>query len=187
MMLADGTRYAAGCGSSSNGSLDRCLGGNGCRELQSSAHLPIPFQDYSMSLAALVLVSAQLAAADPALPAGMQLVYRGSLVPVKDDGIPTKKEFELTLVVSDAAADGQPAAGACTLLWTLAESGRGSWLWLDHFGAWEVSALARDDGQTGPALLYVREQGTSVIPLPGLLFAREGKISGGASWSEGRL
>ena len=140
-----------------------------------------------MQLAALVLLSAQLLSADDSLPLGTQLVYRGSMVPVKDDGIPTKKEFELTLVVSDSAADDRPAARGQTLLWTLAESGRGSWLWLDHFGAWEVSARTRDDGQSGPALLYVREQGTSVIPLPGLLFAREGEIARGATWTEGRL
>jgi hypothetical protein len=86
---------------------------------------------------ALVLCS-QFAAADHALSAGSQLVYRGSLVPVKDDSIPARKEFELTIVVSDAAiADNKaPAAGSQTLLWTIEESGRGSWLWLDHFGAW---------------------------------------------------
>ena len=139
-----------------------------------------------MHFAAAVLLSVQLTAAEPSLPLGAQLTYRGSMVPVKDDGIPTKKEFELTLVTSDPVGD-PPAAGSQAFLWTLAESGRGSWLWLDHFGAWEVNPLIRDNGQTGPALLYVREQGTSVIPLPGLLFARDGEIARGASWSEGRL
>jgi peroxiredoxin len=140
-----------------------------------------------MHFTALVLLSAQLFAADPALPVGTQLVYRGSMVPAKDDGIPTKKEFELTLVASDAAAGDGGADGAQTLLWTLAETGRGSWLWLDHFGAWDVGPLARDNGQTGPALLYVREEGKSVIPLPGLLFARDAGIGAESTWTEGRL
>ncbi len=140
-----------------------------------------------MSFAAALLLSAQLIAAEPSLPLGQQLVYRGSMTPVKDDGIATKKECELTLVVSDAAGD-PPAAGSHSLLWTLAETGRGSWLWLDHFGAWDVNPRIRDNGQSGPSLLYVREEGKSVVPLPGLLFASElEKIAPGAGWSEGRL
>jgi hypothetical protein len=142
-----------------------------------------------MHFAAALLLSAQLIAADAPLPLGTQLVYRGSMVPVKDDGIPTKKEFELTLIVSEAAGGDRAAAGdpTTTLLWTLAETGRGSWLWLDHFGIWKASLLSRDNGQTGPSLLYVREQGTSVIPLPGLLFGRDEGIARDASWTEGRL
>jgi peroxiredoxin len=139
-----------------------------------------------MHFAAALLLSTQLIAAEPSLPLGLQLTYRGSMVPVKDDGIPAKKEFELTLVVSEPVGD-PPAAGSQNLLWTLAETGRGSWLWLDHFGAWQVNPLIRDNGQSGPSILYVREQGTSVIPLPGLLFARDGELARGASWSEGRL
>lgn len=142
-----------------------------------------------MSLAALVLISAQFVAADPALHAGTQLVYRGTMTPVKDDGVLAKKTFELTLVVSDAAIGNlkEPAAGSQTLLWTLEESGRGSWLWLDHFGAWSVHPLLRDNGQTGPSLLYLREDGKSVVPLPAPLFARDGDLARDAAWTEGRL
>ena len=138
-----------------------------------------------MHLAAAVLLSVQILAADATLPVGTQLIYRGSMVPLKDDGIPTKKEFELSLVAGDAAGEGGQATQ--TILWTLAETGRGSWLWLDHFGAWQVSATARDNGQTGPALLYVREDGKSVVPLPGVLFAGDGAIAGDSTWTEGRL
>ena len=78
-----------------------------------------------MHFAAALLLSAHLFAADASLPLGTQLVYRGSMVPVKDDGIPAKKEFGLALVVSEPVGD-PPAAGSQTLLWTLAETGRGS-------------------------------------------------------------
>lgn len=141
-----------------------------------------------MSLAALVLLSAQLVVADPALPAGTQLLYRGSMTAVKDDGNPIKKQFDLTLIASDGSVAGAEAdAERQTLLWALEETGRGSWLWLDHFGAWQISPLMRDDGQSGPSLLYVRPDGKSVVPLPATLFTRDGQIREGATWNEGRL
>ena len=139
-----------------------------------------------MTLAAVLLVSAQVLAAGGPLPAGTQLVYRGSFTPVKDDGVPTKKSFELTIVASDAPL-AEAANPAASLLWTLEETGRGSWLWLDHFGIMASDPLARDTGDSGPSLLYVREEGQSVVPLPPLLFSREGDLAVGAEWSEGRL
>jgi peroxiredoxin len=107
---------------------------------------------------------------------------------VKDDGNPIKKQFELTLIASDASIAGAEAdAERQTFLWALEETGRGSWLWLDHVGAWQISPLVRDDGQSGPSLLYVRADGKSVVPLPAPLFARDGPISEDAAWHEGRL
>jgi peroxiredoxin len=50
-----------------------------------------------------------------------------------------------------------------------------------------VNPGERDDGHRGPALLYSREDGKSVVALPAPVFDRPGGISRGASWSEGRL
>lgn len=141
-----------------------------------------------MTLAALVLFSGPLLAADPSIPTGTQLVYRGSMTPVKDDGVPIKKTFELSIVVSDKSPGEtqEPAAGPA-LLWTLEETGRGGWLWLDHFGVMPGDPLARDAGQSAPALLYERQDGKSVVPLPPVLFSRTDGIDMGATWTEGRL
>lgn len=131
-----------------------------------------------MPVAPLLLL---LAAVADAPPAGTLLRYQGTMVAAKEDGAtPSKKTIELSVLVAAADGDGTK------LLWTLEESGRGKWSWLDHFGTWNVDARQRDDGSLGPALLYLREDGKSIVPLFPPLFAAEGKLERGASWSEGR-
>jgi len=131
-----------------------------------------------MPIASLLLL---LAASADAPPAGTLLSYRGTMVAAKEEGgAPSKKTIELNVLV--AAVDGNGAR----LLWTLDEGGRGKWSWLDHFGTWNVDAKRRDDGGLGPALLYQREDGKSVVPLFPPLFAAEGKLERGSTWSEGR-
>jgi hypothetical protein len=131
-----------------------------------------------MVISTLTLAVALLAA--PAAEPGTLLVYNGTMTPVKDDGNPQVKEFTLRLVALAAAEEGTDFA------WTLDEAGRGGWLWLDHFGRWTVAADKRDDGALGPALLYEREEGKSIVPLPQLALTA-GKIEAGAAWEEGRL
>ena len=114
-------------------------------------------------------------------PAGTLLTYKGTMVAVKEEGTSSKKTVELNVLVAAAEADG-----AARLLWTLEESGRGKWSWLDHFGTWNVDAKKRDEGSLGPALLYQREDGKSIVPLFPPLFAAEAKLERGATWSEGR-
>ena len=115
-------------------------------------------------------------------PSAAQLKYVGTMVPVKEDGNPSMKKFTLTV---------QPLAGdANQLAWTLEETGRGSWSWLDHFGRWtptrSVSEGVQDTG-VGPALLYEREEGKSVVPFVSPIFVPGAKLESGASWSEDRL
>jgi hypothetical protein len=130
-----------------------------------------------MHLPILVLAVALSA---PVMEPGTQLVYQGTMVPAKDDGNPQTKEFSLTLVALAEAETGTEFA------WTLEEAGRGGWTWLDHFGRWTLAADKRDEGTLGPALLYERAEGKSIVALPQLVFAA-GKIDASAAWEEGRL
>lgn len=133
-----------------------------------------------MSLASIAFLLVAATAAD-APPAGTLLTYKGTMVAAKEEGTASKKTIELTVLVAASEANGPS-----TLLWTLEESGRGKWSWLDHFGTWEVDAKKRDEGSLGPALLYQREDGKSIVPLFPPLFAAENRLERGATWSEGR-
>ena len=133
-----------------------------------------------MPLASLFLCLVAATGADLP-PDGTLLTYKGTMVAAKEEGTPSKKTFELNVLVTA----GEPG-GAASLLWTLHESGRGKWSWLDHFGTWNVDAKTRDDGKSGPALLYQREDGKSIVPLFSPLFAAGAKLERGATWSEER-
>ena len=114
--------------------------------------------------------------------AAAQLKYAGTMVPVKEDGNPSVKKFTLSV---------QPLAGdANQLVWTLEESGRGGWLWLDHFGRWTQERSVSEGAQEsdfGPALLYEREDGKSIVPIVAPRFAAGAKLEAGAKWDEDRL
>lgn len=135
-----------------------------------------------MPLASLFLALLAAAAADEAPRPGTLLTYQGTMVAAKEEGVTSKKSIELQVLVAAAGADE-----STTLQWTLEESGRGKWSWLDHFGTWTVDAKKRDDASAGPALLYQREDGKSIVPLFPPLFAAEAKLEKGATWSEGRM
>lgn len=139
-------------------------------------------------LSHLALVVSLTISANPPLT---QLTYTGTMVPVKEDGNPAVKKFTLTV---------QPLAGdANQLLWTLDESGRGSWPWLDHFGRSTPTRRASEGAPTptrsvsegtedvGPALLYEREDGKSIVPIISPHFAGGTKLAAGATWDEDRL
>jgi hypothetical protein len=127
----------------------------------------------------LALVVSLALSADPALT---QLKYAGTMVPVKEDGNPAVKKF--TLIV-------QPLPGEERLAWTLEESGRGGWSWLDHFGRWAPaqsdSVEVSKDADVGPALLYERSDGKSIVPIISPYFAAAAKLEAGATWDEDRL
>jgi len=129
--------------------------------------------------AALSLVSA------PAVEPGAQLTYFGTMSGVKDDGNPAVKQFTLTLVAIAGEGD------AVSFAWTLDEMGRGGWTWLDHFGKWSilpsqgVNKAAEDS--SGPALLYARAEGKSIVPLIAPMFTAPKPLEAGATWSDDRL
>ena len=128
----------------------------------------------------LALVVSLALSADPA---PSQLKYTGTMVPVKEDGNPAVKKFTLTV---------QPLPGEERLAWTLEESGRGGWSWLDHFGRWTPTRRASEgventDTDIGPALLYERSDGKSIVPIIGPHFTAGAKLEEGATWDEDRL
>jgi hypothetical protein len=128
----------------------------------------------------LALAAALTLLAAPGIEPGTQLTYAGTMSGVKDDGDPSIKEFTLTLLAIGGEAD--PA----DLAWTLDESGRGGFAWLDRFGRWRTSADGREPGESGPALLYERAAGKSIVPIVPLLFSSP-MLGKGASWTEDRL
>jgi hypothetical protein len=128
-----------------------------------------------MTVLACGLAAALSLAGAPGIEQGTRLTYTGTMVGAKDDGDPAIKRFTLTLVAAGGAGEGTEFA------WTLDESGRGGWTWLDHFGR------TSDKPESGPALLYARGEGKSVVPLIGPLFASADKLQTGATWTEDRL
>jgi hypothetical protein len=134
-----------------------------------------------MLYATLALAATCSLLAAPPMEVGTQLSYRGTMVPVRDDGNPTAKEFTLELVA--VASENE----AVDLVWTIEEQGRGGWTWLDRFGRCTVAAGKREATGIGPALLYVREEGHSIVPIVPLVFAGPEELAPETTWEEGRL
>jgi peroxiredoxin len=93
------------------------------------------------------------------------LTFRGKFLPVKGEGNAADKSFTVQVI---AAGEHQ--------WWTLTESGRGAWPWTERFG--KTPQL--------PALLYVREEGASVVPLPDFAIARP-NLAIGSDWQHDGL
>jgi peroxiredoxin len=133
-------------------------------------------------LTALLSLPLALAAvaADP-LAADTHLKFRGTVAALEADRKPgdAQKTFDLHLFVTERGEAG------AKLLWYVDESGRGRWPWIERFGTVSVNAELKPSGD-GPALLYARDDGTSVIPLVlPLLSAPGGKpLAADQRWSE---
>lgn len=128
-------------------------------------------------LTALVLASAVTAP----LESGLQHSFRGTMIADKGDPAETKKSFELSLLVEAADASG------AMVHWTLTEDGRGGWDWPSRFGTLRLDGELRGDTNTGPSLLYDREEGLSIVPLLAPFFAPGKTLAKGAAWSEARV
>lgn len=119
---------------------------------------------FALLLFATMATAATAAAADdanaePALRNGTQLTYRGSIDRERSEvGTTTRKMFELTLLI--ARRDKQQT----TLYWHVKQKGHGDWPWTGRFGRIDVGVDWRA-GSAGPALLYDRDEGKSVVPL----------------------
>src|SRR5688572_19379371 len=120
----------------------------------------------------LALTALSLLAA-PGVISDSQLTYSGTMSGVKDDGNPAIKKFTLTLAPIGSEGDN------VDLVWTLEETGRGGWTWLDRFGKWTVAADRRDPTDAGPALLYRRAEGQAIVPLVPPMFAATTKLEKG--------
>ncbi|MEZ6112634.1 MAG: hypothetical protein R3C99_16715 [Pirellulaceae bacterium] len=112
---------------------------------------------------------------------GTQLVYQGTFDADKGDPFVTRKNFELTVLFTE------PAEGDATAYWMLRESGRGGWQWPDRFGRVPVDGNGRFRGDGGPALLYQRPEGNSVVPFALPIAPLDQMWKVGAKWEEGRL
>lgn len=129
----------------------------------------------------LVAALGALSVALPGVEPGTALVYRGTLIAQKGDPVDSKKSFEVAWVIgrSDDAGAG--------LFWTLTEQGRGAWAWPDRVGRWELDGKGQGAG-TGPALLYERSDGKSVIGLAApVLSADGGPLQKDQAWQHERL
>jgi peroxiredoxin len=128
-----------------------------------------------------LLTALAVTAGESDLNRGTLLTYRGTLIAEKGDPALTRKSFELNVLVARRSDDG----GA--VLWTIAEEGRGGWPWPDRFGKLDVDAQWKAGEGTGPALLYDRPEGLSVVPVILPLLAADGPLAKDKQWSEGRL
>ncbi len=145
--------------------------------LSNTLRIAIPF------LLALVLLRCSIAVGGERITPGTQLSFHGTFVKVTKDETPTdpEKSFDLTILV---ASDNENGA---ELLWLLDESGRGGWSWIDRAGRWSLDAAGKGTTGVGPALLYDRGDGTSVIPFESPLLISPEAPAAGVTWTSGTL
>jgi peroxiredoxin len=117
---------------------------------------------------------------DAALTAPMQLSYRGSIDARGEEPDKPRKTFDLTLWIID-----QKPSGA-ELFWLVDERGRGEFLWSEHFGRLAVDPRWRT-AAAGPALLYDRGDGRSVVPLALPFLAGDVPLAAGGSFHDDKL
>ena len=126
------------------------------------------------------VIAASLLLAD-APSAGTHLTYEGSMAATRDESGKPAKEFTLELAVLEAEESKVTAA------WVLEEPGRGGWSWIDQFGRWTIDPAQTEPSDDCPALLIEHPEGSTVVPLPSLLFAGPQELQKGANWEQGRL
>ncbi len=116
----------------------------------------------------------------PWLTPGTQLSFHGTVAPATKDETPAEPEktFDLTILIAAAADDG-----GAQVYWLLDESGRGGWGWIDSAGRWSLDKSGRAASGVGPALLYDRGEGTSVIGFDSPLLLSPDVFSVGANWT----
>ncbi len=131
-----------------------------------------------------LLLSAALApllvSADVSLTAGTQLNFRGGVEARVEEPGKGRKTFDLTLWIlkqSDAAAE---------IFWLIDERGRGEFPWSQRFGRVSVDAQWRT-AAAGPAVLYDRGDGRSVVPISWPFLASEKPLAAGESFRDGKL
>lgn len=117
--------------------------------------------------------------AEPALVAGTQLQYRGSVEPQAEPAEGGSKSFDLTLWIlskNDAGAD---------VAWLVNEQGKGELPWPARFGRTHVDAQWHS--VLGPSLLYDRGDGRSVVAIPWPLLVADKPLAVDATFAQGKL
>jgi peroxiredoxin len=121
--------------------------------------------------------------ADVSMQPAALLSYRGSVAAQREDRTlgEAEKTFDWTLLVQETDAQRQQ------WFWSVEERGRGAWPWIERFGQIAIG----EDGQVAaaaePALVYDREEATSVIALPLPILSTREPLAEGFSWSAGGL
>ena len=133
---------------------------------------------YSLLLV-LLLVSGLFAPVP--LERGTQFEYRGNFVAVRGDLAESEKVFRLSLLVAESNSE------SLRVYWTLDEEQHGSWSWLNHFGRTDLPNSWRSVDALKPSLLYVREEGSSIVPLLFPLLKPKQQLGPDTRWVEGRL
>ncbi|MGD9723551.1 MAG: TlpA disulfide reductase family protein [Pirellulales bacterium] len=114
------------------------------------------------------------------LEVGTQLAFRGTVEPRAAGAEQNGKSFELTLWIVSKSETG------AELLWLIDERGRGAFPWSERFGRASVNARWQA-AAGGPAVLYDRGDGRSVVPVPLPLLSSEQPLAAGAQFREGDL
>jgi len=123
------------------------------------------------------LMSAPLGAAEPGIPAGSQITYRGTLA--KTDAT-ADKSFDLLMLAGEPTDAGQP------FYWMIEEKGRGAWPWLERFGVMTLDKAGQPVGAAPPAILYDYDGGTAVVSVPVPILPGE-ELAAGKNWEAGGL
>lgn len=114
------------------------------------------------------------------LEPGTELSFRGGIAPLEGAAAGTaEKQFELTILVGRTNDEGT------TLDWVVTEQGRGGFSWPERFGRLAVDRRWQGDVEQVPALLYVSEEATTVVPLPLPLVDAPAAIDVETEWTDG--
>jgi hypothetical protein len=127
----------------------------------------------------LLLALAPLAAPEPTVATGTELVYRGELGP-KDNEAGSRKTFDLKLWIAAASPQG------AELLWLVEERGPGELPWPSRFGRLSVATDWRMTSQ-GPAVLYDRGDGRTSVNIPLPFFKAREPLAADLTIAEGAL
>jgi hypothetical protein len=133
------------------------------------------------ALLPLLLLAPTLPGADPAINAGTQLTFRGSVAEASRDpsaAAKSGKSFDLVVLVSEVDDAGTD------FYWLVDERGRGAWPWLERFGHLALDAKLKPIGLRGPSLLYDYGEGKSTIPLISPLFDTDTPLGPDANWQQ---
>ena len=125
-------------------------------------------------------LSPLVVAADAPLDVGTQLAFRGGIAPAAEAADTSGKSFDLTLWIlakSEAGAE---------VFWLIDERGKGEFPWLSRFGRTTLDARWRSAAD-GPAVLYDRGEGKSVVPLPLPFFVAARPLAADADLRDGKL
>ena len=100
-----------------------------------------------------------MASAEVPLETAAQLNFRGEVLARSGEAGAGRKTFDLTLWITQKSETG------AEIFWLVEERGHGEFPWPGRFGRLSVDAAWRA-AAAGPALLYDRGSGRSIVPIP---------------------